>query len=75
MNLGLIMLDTALFILEGVLLKEKARPTWDISIGKPPVAKSYVFRDSTLDSLLRIRQDMVKDKTVDSCYTKRTPKI
>ena len=28
-NLGLIMLDTALFILEGVLLKEKARPTYE----------------------------------------------
>ena len=46
MNLGLIMLDTALFILEGVLLKEKARPTCegDNSIGKPPEAKILCFQ-------------------------------
>ena len=28
------MLDTALFILEGVLLNEKARPTWGVYMSK-----------------------------------------
>ena len=65
MNLGLIMLDTALFILEGVLLKEKARPTCEGDISLGLAHKSFVFWDRAPNSLLRIRQDLAKDKTLN----------
>ena len=67
-NLGLIMLDTALFILEGVLLKEKARPTYegdiliDTGANKAFSCERPTFSRTGLQNRSKTQQDIVKDK-------------